>query len=170
MKKIARFADGLSGLSAILAGLMLLLMVSHIILEMVLRTFFNRSTFVLDEFVGYEVAGLTALGLGHALRTGGLIRVSLLTRVLSDWQHRALELAVIVLTLAVCAFFCRYQYLAIDTSFARGTRSNTLAGTPLWLPMSVFLVGIIVFMIQLVAYALSVISGGEILGSNEEAV
>lgn len=168
MEKLAKLADALSGLAALVAGAMLFLMVGHTILEMVLRSFFATSTFVLDEFVGYEVAALTALGLGHALRTGGLIRVSLLTRILSPLQHRRLELLVIMLTLAVCAFMCRYQILAIETAITRGTRSNTLAGTPLWAPMSVFLAGIVIFMIQLVAYALRLIAGGRIVGAGVE--
>ena len=57
---------------------LLVLMVLHILLEIVLRSFFASSTFVLDEFVGYGVAAMTFLSLGYALETDSLIRVQLL--------------------------------------------------------------------------------------------
>lgn len=94
---------------------------------MVLRAFFYTSTFALDEFVGYEVAALTMLGLGHALNTGSLIRVNLLTRLLPPRGQRWMELASVAIALILCAYLCRYHLLAIETAYVRGARSNTLA-------------------------------------------
>ena len=169
MSKLGRLADLISSIAALLAGAMLILMVAHTILETVLRTVFSTSTFVLSEFVGYEVAILTALGLGHALNTGGLIRVNLLSRAIGLTAQRLLEFVVVVLTLAVCAYLFRYQLLAIETAFERGTRSNTIAATPLWIPMSVYLAGIGVFMLQLVAYFLRLLSGEPLIDDQPES-
>lgn len=169
MKRVERLAAALSALAALIAGAMLVLMVAHTILEMVLRAFFNRSTFVLDEFVGYQVAALAALGLGHALHTGGLIRVNLLTRLLSPQVQRRVELALVIATFALCLYWCRYQFLAIETAYLRGTRSNTLAATPLWIPMSIFLTGLCVFMAQLLAYALRLVGGGALIRDGHES-
>ncbi len=88
MATIQRSASVMSAIAALLAGVLLVAMVGHTVLEMVLRAFFYTSTFVLDEFVGYEVAALTMLGLGHALNTGSLIRVNLLTRLLPPRGQR----------------------------------------------------------------------------------
>lgn len=169
MTILQRSASMLSSVAALMAGLLLIAMVTHTILEMILRAFFNTSTFVLDEFVGYEVAALTMLGLGHALNTGGLIRVNLLTRLLSSQGQRWIEIVSVTAVLLLCAFVARYQILAIETAFARGTRSNTLAATPIWMPMSVFVAGLGVFMIQLLAYALRLIGDGEPIRDSHES-
>lgn len=168
MGMLDRLTGLLSRLAALVAGLLLMLMVGHTLLEMTLRAFFGTSTFVLDEFVGYEVAALTMLGLGHALNSGGIIRVNLVTQLAGPRQQRWLELAVVVLTFALCVFLCRYYGLAIETAFLRGTRSNTLAATPQWIPMTVFLVGVLVFMLQLAAYAARIVSGGRLIDTRDE--
>ncbi|MEX0409590.1 TRAP transporter small permease [Aquibium sp. LZ166] len=169
MTALDRAASILSAFAALIAGTMLVAMVGHTILEMVLRAFFNTSTFVLDEFVGYEVAALTMLGLGHALNTGGLIRVNLLTRLLGTTAQRRVELAVVILVFALCLYLSRYHLLAIEAAYARGTRSNTLAQTPLWLPLAVFVAGLVIFMIQLLAYALRLLGGGNPIRDNHES-
>lgn len=169
MMVLERSAFALSAFAALLAGVLLVAMVGHTIVEMVLRAFFNRSTFVLDEFVGYEVAALTTLGLGHALTTGGLIRVDLVTRMFGMRARRWFELGGVLIVLALCAYLCRYHLLAIDTAYARGTRSNTLAATPLWLPMAFFVAGLAVFMIQLLAYGLRLLRGGDPIRDSHES-
>lgn len=162
MRAIQHTASLLSAGGALLSGLLLVSMVAHTILEMVLRAAFSTSTFVLDEFVGYQVAALTMLGLGHALHTGGLIRVSLLDRILPGALRRALELVSVAAVLALCVYLLRYYGLAIETAWIRGTRSNTVAATPLWIPMAVFAAGLVIFMIQLAAYGLRVLTGDTI--------
>ena len=49
----------ISRVAAALSCVMLVGMVAHILYEIVLRVFFSSSTYVLDEFVGYEVAACT---------------------------------------------------------------------------------------------------------------
>jgi len=169
MASIQRSASVVSAVAALLAGLLLVAMVGHTVLEMVLRAFFNTSTFVLDEFVGYEVAALTMLGLGHALNTGSLIRVNLLTRLLPPRGQRWMELASVTIVLLLCVFLCRYHLLAIETAYARDARSNTLAATPLWIPMTVFVAGQGIFMIQLVAYGLRLLGRGDLIRDNHES-
>mgnify|MGYP001170131485 FL=1 len=169
MATIQRSASVMSAIAALLAGVLLVAMVGHTVLEMVLRAFFYTSTFVLDEFVGYEVAALTMLGLGHALNTGSLIRVNLLTRLLPPRGQRWMELASVAIALILCAYLCRYHLLAIETAYVRGARSNTLAATPLWMPMAVFVAGLGVFMIQLLAYGLRLLGGGGPIRDNHES-
>ena len=63
----ARLTSRLSDVAAHFAMLAIVLMAGHILLEIILRAFWSTSTFVMDEFVGYEVAAMTFLGLGAAL-------------------------------------------------------------------------------------------------------
>ena len=92
---------GISKGAAVVSAALLVLMVLHILLEIVLRSFFASSTFVLDEFVGYGVAAMTFLSLGYALETDSLIRVQLLLGRSAPPVRRGLEILAAGLTLAL---------------------------------------------------------------------
>ena len=87
-----RAVCGASRLAAQLSAVLLVAMVCHIIVEIVLRSFFATSTFVLDEVVGYGVAAMTFLSLGYALEQGAMIRVNVLITRVGGMPRRALEL------------------------------------------------------------------------------
>lgn len=88
MTAFATYFDRLAGLlSRIAEGLAcfsVLFMLMHILLEILLRSFFASSTFVLDEFVGYAMVALTFLGLGPTYRRHGHLRVMILLNFLNS--------------------------------------------------------------------------------------
>lgn len=168
MKVILRLADISAMMGAWTGALFLMLMVGHSVLEMTLRYGFDASTFVLDEFAGYWVAGLTFLGLAEALRRGVLIRVGVLVQMLGPSARRWVELVVVGLTLAQVALLGWYFWLATGRFWTRGITSNTMAEVPLWLPNAVILAGLAVFALQLLAYGLRLIGGGPVLDSGAE--
>ena len=71
VRSFDRCARILSVVGAVAAGIILLAMTFHILAEIVLRTLFLGSTFVLEEMIGYGVAAMSFLGLGYALNSGG---------------------------------------------------------------------------------------------------
>ena len=76
-------AKGLSWFSALLIVYMLL----HIVVEIVLRAFFDTSSFVLEEFVGYALAAMVFMALAATHREGRLIRVNLLAGAMGPRGH-----------------------------------------------------------------------------------
>ncbi|MEO1331301.1 MAG: TRAP transporter small permease [Pseudomonadota bacterium] len=167
MRLLDRIARLLSGAGAALAALLIVYILGHILLEIALRVVFSRSTYVLDEFVGYAVAALTFLGLGHAFRSGDLIRVDLITARLDREQRRALELASVAATLLAtlfCAFWVGRDALR---NLLRGAVSESVAEVPLWLPLGMVLLGMLVFALQLAAHMAQVALGGPLLGETE---
>lgn len=160
MPALQRAARGLSAAGAWVASGLLVLMVAHIVLEMVLRYGFDTSTFVVGEFVGYWVAILTFLGLGHALNSGTLIRVNVVVQFLPPRARRWLELVVVALTLGLMLYLAWFFWLAAERFAARGTVSNTVAAVPMWLPTTAVMAGMLVFAVQLLAYGLAIMAGG----------
>ena len=130
------------------AGL-LVYMVLHVLLEIFMRVVMDSSTYSLDEFVGYAVASMTFLSLGHAFREKSLIRVNILTNALSGLSKKLIDVICILLTLAVILFFARYVWRSLYRNFERGTVSTTLTETPIWLIESIFFIGLIIFIIQM---------------------
>jgi TRAP-type C4-dicarboxylate transport system permease small subunit len=159
--RISRYAAYLS--AAILVG-----MVGHILLEIILRGFFNTSTYVLDEFVGYGVAAMTFLALGYALEEGSLIRVQILLTKTTGRLRQILELICIGSTLVLSCYLLFYFWRNWKRDWDRSAVSESIAEIPMWIPEGLVVIGIALFIIQLFAYFLRVASGGELITSTSE--
>lgn len=134
-----------------LAVLALLVMFLHIVLEIILRNFFDSSTFVLDEFVGYAVSALTFLALGEAFRTGALIRVTLVHEHLGRWGKYLLDVFGHAAAFSVGILIAWYVGRSVLRSFERGTTSSSIAEIPQWIPESLVLAGTVIFSLQVLA-------------------
>lgn len=155
-----RCASFIARAGAVLAAVLMAAMTLHVMLEIVLRAFFNSSTFVLDEFVGYGVAAMTFMTLGHALETGSLIRVNiLLARIRSRSGRILVELICASTALVLSGYIAGYFWKSVSRNFARGATSETIAEVPLWIPEAFVLVGLVIFMIQLLAHMVRVATG-----------
>ena len=163
MRAFQAAVSGISRGAAVVAAALLVLMVLHILLEIVLRSFFASSTFVLDEFVGYGVAAMTFLALGYALEEGALIRVQLLLARSPPPARRGLEVLGAGLTLALSLFLIAYFWKSVSRNWSRGAVSQSIAEVPLWLPEGLVLLGLVLFALQLLAYLLRQLqpAGGE---------
>jgi len=144
----------LSRMAGGLAGLLLVAMVLHILLEIVLRAFFSTSTFVLDEFVGYGVAAITFLSLGYTLEHGAMIRVNLLLTRTHGWARRALEVLAASFTLVLLTFLGWFFWFRVARHVTRGTVSSSIAQVPMWIPEGLVLLGLGLFWLQMLAYLL----------------
>lgn len=151
-----------------LAALLLVYILGHIVVEIVLRVFFHRSTYVLDEFVGYAVAAMTFLSLGYTLDTGSLIRVELLIGRFPGRPRRWAEMLCVLATFAVTGF-CAY-WVGRDAlrNWHRGAVSESIAEVPLWLPVGAVWLGLVLFMLQLLVYFIRLARGGGPVGSEQE--
>jgi TRAP-type C4-dicarboxylate transport system permease small subunit len=153
-----RAVAGISRAAAVVSAGLLVLMVLHILLEIVLRSVFAGSTFVLDEFVGYGVAAMTFLSLGYALEQGALIRVQLLLTRSAPPARRGLEIVAAGLTLALSLFLIAYFWKSVSRNWSRGAVSQSIAEVPLWLPEGLVLLGLALFALQLLAYLVRLLS------------
>ena len=151
-------AFGLSKISALLAALVLLLMLVYTLLEIVLRMF-NRSTFVLEEMIGYGVAAVGFLGLGYTLEQDGLVRVRAVIDRLDRQTvaRRVVELTAVTLTLFVTSVAIGSFGAGVFRNYLRGYTSGTLADVPMWIPEGMVLVGLVVFWIQLLSLAVQLL-------------
>lgn len=164
-----RLASFIAKLGGVFSAILMAAMTLHVILEIFLRAFFNSSTFVLDEFVGYGVAAMTFMTLGYALETNSLIRVNiLLVRIRSQFGRRLVEVLCALVALIVSSYITFYFWKSVSRNFTRGVTSETMAEIPLWIPESLVLIGLGIFMIQLLAYILKVILGQSLLAVVEQ--
>ncbi len=150
----------LSRAGAIMSMVILVAMVLLILVEIVLRAAFSRSTFFSVEIVGYGMATMTFLALGQTMREGGLIKVNALTNVLSPFIRRVLGSVVAVVTLTVFVIPVWVIGRSVIMNYSLGYKSLTIAEVPLWIPEGMMWVGILVFWFQLLAHMIRFASDG----------
>ena len=141
VRQFDRFAAALSWLSGLAAAAAVLGMLFHIGLEIILRSVFVTSTFVLDEFVGYMVAAMTFLGLAPTFRARKHLRVTLLLDILRPRVRRLAEAATLLALFVLAAFGAYYFARAGLRLWRNGTVSQTVAEVPLWIPISIVAIG-----------------------------
>jgi TRAP-type C4-dicarboxylate transport system permease small subunit len=143
-----------------IAALLLVYMVVHIILEIILRNFFDTSTNTMGEYVGYATGAMAFLALAHTFVSRKHVRVSLLRRFFKGNVAIAVELLCLALTFAMFAFMARYVWLILARDFIRGSVSPGLVPTPTWYIAAAIFAGIGIFLIQLVASAIDTVING----------
>lgn len=150
---VQHVAWGFSRAAAVVAAALVVAMTGHILLEILLRLI-GRSTFVLDEMVGYAVAGATFLSLGYAFEHSALVRVGLLIDRLSGPKRRALDLLCGLVTCVITAAIARVIAKTALRSFERGRTSSSVAEIPLWIPEAICAAGLAIFALQVAAFVL----------------
>ncbi len=161
MASLERWSYRLAKTAAYLSAAILCYMLGHILLEIVLRVFFARSTYVLDEFVAYATASITFLCLAYALHDNALIRVSILLHRLKGNVRLGFEIFSVATTLALIATLAYYFWTKTfwrDLTLLR--RSESIAEIPLWIPELFAVIGLLLFMLQLLTMLLSLIFKG----------
>ena len=157
----------ISRYAAYIAVAVMSAMVVHIMVEIVLRSFFATSTHVAEEFVGYGLAAVVYLALAHSLNQGGLIRVDLVFSRLPTRVRRLSEITIILVAFAAMLFVTYFVGRSVLKHYERGTVSWTIAEVPFWIPEGIVLLGIGLFLLQLVAYLLRMLAGGDIVDDKE---
>ena len=153
MRHLLRAIDAASYLALICAGLILIYAVSHILLETVLRSLFDTSTHVLDEFIGFAVLSITFLSLSWTLRDGSMIRVNILTDRLPGRARKLLEAIVATCATGLGAFLCTFLWRNLAKNWNRGAVSESVAEVPLWIPDAIVFVGACLLVLQLATMA-----------------
>ena len=141
---LQRFGS-IARLGAIVAGWALMAISVATCIEVLGRKYFDFSFKALDEIGGYMLAGVCAFGFAYTLSARAHMRVTLLFPYVSASVQAVLNVLA-MLTLAAMAVFCAWRgaFEVLDV-FVSGKRANSPLQTPLWVPQSIWLVGMMLF-------------------------
>jgi TRAP-type C4-dicarboxylate transport system permease small subunit len=158
--RLLRVVELLSAAGAALSGGAFALMTLLILAEILLRTFFDKSTLIASEYSGYTLAAMIYLGLGFSFRQGAHIRITFLRERLKGWALHLLEIACALVGSLLCILSTVFLWEMVQTSYLRGVTAYTVAETPLWVPQAIVLVGLVIMTLQMVAYLLFLLVHG----------
>ncbi|WDP88835.1 MAG: TRAP transporter small permease subunit [Desulfobacter sp.] len=151
MKKFITLVERLSTGGAFLSAFFMVLIVLFIAVEILLRSVFNTSTLISDEYSAYFFVGVVMLGLAYTFKEDGHIKITLLTSVLGKRGQAALDVLATVVALAATTFALYYAGVMVFDSWQLDMRADTISETPIYLSQLMIPVGLILFDLQLVA-------------------
>lgn len=169
MHAVHRLIRALSDLGMVLSVVVLVGMTLLILAEVALRNLTGGSTHVMNELVGYGVATMTMVALGHCLEEGALIRMTMLLGLFrpASATRRALEVAAVLMALLATSVALRYFLRSVARSLERGYVSETAARIPLWLPEAITAAGLAVLILQLLSYLLRLLAGAPAIAEGQ---
>ncbi len=151
-ERIARVATWISG--ALLFATSALIAV-----EVVLRKVFTVSLGGADELSGYAMAISCSWAFAYALYRKAHIRIDIIyMRISSRFQLflDILSLALFALFMTVLTYFASQ---VVITSIVRQSTANTSLQTPMWIPQSLWLIGLLFFTWSIYMLLLGTIGG-----------
>lgn len=134
MKQLIRTIDGLSGLMGGLAGIMLCIGLVLTCGEILLRTAFDRTLYITDEYSGYLMCGLTFCALSYTLKEKGHIRMTLIHGLIKDRKRDYLDTICFLVGGIFSAFLTLYTWDLFRDSVATGSQSMQISATYLAIP------------------------------------
>ncbi len=152
MSFILSFINKLIKLSAYVSAFILLALVLLILIEIFIRSFFNMSTLIADEYSGYFYLASIFFGLAYTFSKNSHIRINILTSKLSKSTNKKIDVFVAFITLAVLAFALYRTILFTYDSYNLEMLSENISETPLYLIQLTMPIGIIIFILAIVRF------------------
>lgn len=167
---LLRPIDWLSHKAAIVSAACLGSMTVLMLAEVVARNFLSQSLTFSWEFSGYLMGAAFFFGAAYTLRTGGHVRVSVLSETVPPIVAKVLEYVTTLVGLVVVGFLAYALFDLAQTTFSRGVRSFTPMETPLIIPQGVLVLGALLLFLQMVARLIRLLRGEEPDAVAEDAV
>lgn len=122
------------------------------------------------DFSGFMLAAATFLAMPYTFRTGGHIKVSLVTARLSVRARLAAEVVALIAATALTAFAVYNIWVLIAESIHFGDVSNGTIPIPLWIPQTAMGIGMTLLCIAAVHSLIETLLRGElVIAASEEA-
>ncbi|MGB1005823.1 MAG: TRAP transporter small permease subunit [Thalassobaculaceae bacterium] len=159
MARVFDLIDWLARLSAYLAAFLIVAIAVLILTEIFCRAVLNLSLSFAWEYAAYFMGGAVFLAAAFTLRSGGHVRVSLLSNSVPAKMAKAIDMAATFFA-AVIAVYVAYALLAFAwQACASGSTSPTIDEVPLVYPRGVMAVGALLLAVQMIARAVQCLMG-----------
>jgi TRAP-type C4-dicarboxylate transport system permease small subunit len=151
---ISRVVEPMARIAAVICGYAVLLLSLAVSVEIVGRKVFSHSFPGTDDMGGYVLAIISVVGASYTMAKRGHTRVDIfLVKLPTGWQ-RVLNLLAMVSMAAFATFAAwRGSSVLLESIEFQSVASNPLQ-TPLWQPQSLWLIGLVLFALISLAYAL----------------
>ena len=154
-----KLVAGLSTLAGWSAAGMIVAAVAITCQMIVVRFVLNGSTVWQTEAVIYLVIAATLVGLPYVQRLRGHVNVDLIPLSMSPRARFILAVITLSLSIAIVAVMVYFGFEYWHFAFDRGWRSDTVWGVKLWIPYLAIPIGFGLFLLQLIADLVALLTG-----------
>lgn len=112
-----------------------------------------------SDFTGFFLAAASFLALAYTLRSGGHIRVTLVTGLMPAQIQRGFEALALLIGLGMTGYATFYMFGLVGESIEFGDMTSGLVAIPVWVPQVPVLVGLVVLTIALADELVLVLRG-----------
>lgn len=148
MGSLRKFLDFLYTAAGVLAGLCLIAILFLIVIQMLAR--WTGEVFPgAPDYAGYAMAAASFLAFANALNKGSHIRVSIVLNALGRRARWFLEIWCFAIATAVAWYVSYFTYRMLGFAIKFNDVSQGQDATPLWIPQSAMLIGMIILAIAL---------------------
>lgn len=152
MTIITRIIDNISTTFGIISGLTMIVGVLMVITEVVLRTLFNSTIYITQEYMGYFMVAITLFGLAYTLKEKGHIRLTFLQKLIKSGKGRTiLDIITFFLGLIVFLIITYATFNLFLNTYNGGTRSMQISKTYLAIPQFVLPLGSFIMSLQFIS-------------------
>ena len=144
---VARWLEAPARVVAIIGGWWLLGLAFLTCVEIFGRKFFSFSLLGVDEIGAYTLAIFSTLSFAHALVAKSHTRVDFLLGHLPPLLRAVLNTLAFVLLAALAIFAAWRGWAVLEESLLFQAHANSPLNTPMWLPQSAWLAGLVAFAI-----------------------
>jgi len=143
LDKTLKGLDGIALRLVWFGGALLILAAFIVTVDVILRKLFNISMAGSDELSGYAFGIATAASLTYALLHRSNIRVDALYQHLPVWLRATLDILGHILLVSFLAYVTWRGFLMVADTWANQSRSITPLRTPLAIPQTAWLAGLL---------------------------
>lgn len=146
IEKIVRLFSNVGLAMAILA---ILLMTILVVVEILGRGLLNVSTQLADEYSGYFLVALSYFGLGYTFRTGGFLRIQILSKVMRPKWIVKIDAISYMFAFVYTLIFAKYIFGLVYESYIYNSKAPTFAETPYYIPQFMMGVGAVILLMEI---------------------
>ena len=145
MERIQAVAESISRVAVYIGGALLLLAAIIVTFEVFARKFFNYSMAGADELTGYAFALSMAWGFAHAFFKRDHIRVDAVYARLPFTVRCYLDVIALIAFAGLLTLLSYRCITVLEETLALNAKANTPLSTPLWIPQTIWVAGILFF-------------------------
>lgn len=167
LDRALRAADSLSLRAVWAGGALLFAAALTVSVDVIARKLLNVSLGGADELSGYVLAISSTWAFAFALLRRANVRVDALYQRLPPKACALLDILALIALGVLAAYLTRYGYDMLATSWSLSSRSNSALKVPLWIPQSLWVAGLALFLLTLLlllARSLKALWAGDWIG------
>ncbi len=150
MQNKKRLSERIANMNDVVGAVCILIMMVLIAVEVILRSIFDVSTLVSDEYSGYLMVFIAYWGAAGAFHSGSFVRVTAIFGRLKPKVQKVLNIIYQVLFLAFNTMLVYFFSNSVISVVKYHSIASTVARTPLWIPYGICYLGLIFFEVYLI--------------------